>query len=63
MPETIFKNKKLSLGKLVLLDFVTDNNIYTYTTDIADGLFMMTAIVRDDSTVSAQVVESSSKEA
>ena len=62
MLDTIFKNKKLNLEKLILFGFVIDNNIYTYTTDIADGLFMMTVIVRDDSTVSTQMVESLSNE-
>ncbi|MCL2874870.1 MAG: MmcQ/YjbR family DNA-binding protein [Betaproteobacteria bacterium] len=62
MSNTIFKNKKLNLEKLLLFGFSIGNGIYTYTTDIADGQFQMIVTIMDDRTVSTKVVDSSLNE-
>ena len=62
MSDTIFKNKKLNMEKLLPFGFTMDNGSYTYTADIADNQFQMIVTVLDDETVCTTVVDSSSNE-
>ena len=62
MLDTLYENKKLNPKKLLLFGFSLDQGSFTYSTSIAGGLFEMNVKVSADGTVSAIVLDASSKE-
>ena len=61
--DSLFKNRKIKPGQLLLFGFSERKNVYTYSTCLMDGQFEMTITVTKAGKVSTEVIDSFSKEA
>ncbi|GAB6930547.1 MmcQ/YjbR family DNA-binding protein [Paenibacillus sp. JCM 10914] len=60
LTHTIFKNKKPNYNRLEKYGFHKKNDIYTYTTLIAEQQFQLTVLITDDGIVDTKVIDSQS---
>ena len=60
--EAVFKNRKVTLERLLPFGFSENEDSYTYATDIAGGQFEMAVTVSREGAVSAEVIDGLSKE-
>ena len=62
VPHLFFENKRFDPDKSIRFGFVATHGAHIYATDIAEGQFQMTVVVRNDGTVGAKVVDANTRD-
>jgi len=62
IPDDIFKNKSLCIDQLIRYGFIQEQNMYRYSTKIADNQFAMFVEVFAEGEISTKVIDDSTKE-